>query len=165
MITSDLGCKGETLQGDYLKSDRKALLHFKSGLKGSSTRLSSWIGGNYCQWEGISCENNTNVVISINLRNSYPLKEIFENWSSMNLSGEIRPSLLELKYLRYLDLSRNTFENIPIPKFFGSLKNFLFLLFIAFVCISFSVWDRQTLVREQEVNLFKENGGKKINRL
>ena len=88
-----------------MKSDREALLDFKSGFKGFSTRLSSWIGGNCCQWEGIGCENNTNVVIS------------------MNLSGEIRPSLLELKSLRYLDLSGNTFEHIPIPKFFGSLKN------------------------------------------
>ena len=45
----------------------------------------------------------------------------------MNLSGEIRPSLIELKSLRSLDLSDNTFEHIPIPKLFGSLKNLQYL--------------------------------------
>ncbi|KAK7835020.1 receptor-like protein eix2 [Quercus suber] len=40
-----------------------------------------------------------------------------------NLSGEVRPSLVKLKSLRYLDLSFNTFNGIPIPIFFGSLEN------------------------------------------
>ncbi|KAL6312480.1 hypothetical protein AAG906_021696 [Vitis piasezkii] len=128
LITRDLACKGETLEGNCLKADREALLDFKNGLKDSSNnRLSSWIGGNCCQWEGIGCENNTGVVISIDLHNPYYLEEAYENWSSMNLSGEIRPSLIELKSLRSLDLSGNSFEHIPIPKFFGSLKNLQYL--------------------------------------
>ncbi|KAJ9693307.1 hypothetical protein PVL29_012175 [Vitis rotundifolia] len=45
----------------------------------------------------------------------------------MNLSGEIRPSLIELKSLRSLDLSGNSFDHIPIPKFFGSLKKLQYL--------------------------------------
>ena len=45
----------------------------------------------------------------------------------MNLSGEIRPSLLKPKFLRYLDLSGNTFEHILIPEFFGSLKKLQYL--------------------------------------
>ncbi|RVW83679.1 LRR receptor-like serine/threonine-protein kinase ERECTA [Vitis vinifera] len=128
LITRDLACKGETLEGNCLRADREALLDFKNGLKDSSdNRLSSWIGGNCCQWEGIGCENNTGVVISIDLHNPYYLEEAYENWSSMNLSGEIRPSLIELKYLRSLDLSGNSFEHIPIPKFFGSLKSLQYL--------------------------------------
>ena len=128
LITRDLACKGETLEGNCLRADREALLDFKNGLKDSSdNRLSSWIGGNCCQWEGIGCENNTGVVISIDLHNPYYLEEAYENWSSMNLSGEIRPSLIELKSLRSLDLSGNSFEHIPIPKFFGSLKNLQYL--------------------------------------
>ncbi|XP_034696200.1 receptor-like protein EIX1 isoform X2 [Vitis riparia] len=128
LITRDLACKGETLEGNCLRADREALLDFKNGLKDSSNnRLSSWIGGNCCQWEGIGCENNTGVVISINLHNPYYPEEAYENWSSMKLSGEIRPSLIELKSLRSLDLSGNSFEHIPIPKFFGSLKNLQYL--------------------------------------
>ncbi|KAJ9693308.1 hypothetical protein PVL29_012175 [Vitis rotundifolia] len=128
LITRDLACKGKTLEGNCLRADREALLDFKNGLKDSSNnRLSSWIGGNCCQWEGIGCENNTGVVISINLHNSYSPGEAYENWSSMNLSGEIRPSLIELKSLRSLDLSGNSFDHIPIPKFFGSLKKLQYL--------------------------------------
>ena len=130
LTTRDLACQGKTLQGDCLTVEREALLDFKNGLKGSNTRLSSWTGGNCCQWEGISCENNTNVVISINLRTSYPqspFEEIYEKWRLMDLSGEIRPSLLKLKSLRYLDLSGNAFEDILIPEFFGSFKNLQYL--------------------------------------
>ena len=123
----DLACKGETLKEDCLRADRDALLNFKNGLKDSNNRLSSWIGGHCCQWEGIGCKNNTRVVIAINLHNPYSPKEAYENWSSMNLSGEIRPSLIEIKSLRYLDLSGNSFEHILIPKFFGSLKKLWYL--------------------------------------
>ncbi|KAJ9693310.1 hypothetical protein PVL29_012176 [Vitis rotundifolia] len=128
LITRDLACKGETLEENCLRADREALLDFKNGLKDSSNnRLSSWIGGNCCQWEGIGCENNTRVVISINLHNPYSPEEAYENWSSMNLNGEIRPSLIELKSLRYLYLSGNSFEHIPIPKFFGFFKTLQYL--------------------------------------
>ncbi|KAJ9703007.1 hypothetical protein PVL29_004669 [Vitis rotundifolia] len=108
LITRDLACKNETLEGNCLRADREVLLDFKNG--------------NFCQWEGIGCGNNIGVVISINLHNPYSPKEAYENWSSMNLSEEIQPSLIELKSLRSLDLSGNSLEHIPIPKFFGSLK-------------------------------------------
>ena len=128
LMTRDLACKGETLKGNCSRVHQEALLVSKNGLKdSSSSQLSSWIGGNCCQWEGIGCDNNTGVLISISLHNSYSPKEAYENWSSMNLSGEIRPSLIELKSLRSSDLSGNSFEHIPIPKFFGSLKNLQYL--------------------------------------
>ena len=130
LTTKDLACQGQTLQGDCLTVEREALFELKNGLKDSSTRLLSWTGENCCQWEGISCENNTNIVISIDLRSPYPqshFEEIYEKWRLLNLSGEIRPSLLKLKSLRYLDLSGNTFEGIVIPNFFGSLKNLHYL--------------------------------------
>ena len=43
------------------------------------------------------------------------------------LSGVLSPSLLELKYLNYLDLSYNDFQGIPIPNFIGSLNNLTYL--------------------------------------
>ncbi|KAL6310834.1 hypothetical protein AAG906_019507 [Vitis piasezkii] len=69
---------------------------------------------------GINCKNSTGVVISIDLHNSYDSFSDYQNWSSMKLSGEIRPSLKKLKFLRYLDLSGNSFNGISIPQFFGS---------------------------------------------
>ncbi|KAL6312579.1 hypothetical protein AAG906_005975 [Vitis piasezkii] len=75
---------------------------------------------NCCHWEGINCKNSTGVVISIDLHNSYDSFSDYQNWSSMKLSGEIRPSLKKLKFLRYLDLSGNSFNGISIPQFLGS---------------------------------------------
>ncbi|RWR91795.1 putative leucine-rich repeat receptor-like protein kinase [Cinnamomum micranthum f. kanehirae] len=43
------------------------------------------------------------------------------------ISGEINQSLLELKYLKHLDLSINCFEGKVIPKFMGSFKNLRYL--------------------------------------
>ncbi|KAK2989948.1 LOW QUALITY PROTEIN: hypothetical protein RJ640_019346 [Escallonia rubra] len=43
------------------------------------------------------------------------------------LGGQISPSLLDLKYLNYLDLSRNDFQGIPIPSFLGSLEQLTYL--------------------------------------
>ncbi|RVW70473.1 Receptor-like protein kinase HAIKU2 [Vitis vinifera] len=43
------------------------------------------------------------------------------------LGGEISSSLLDLKHLRYLDLSCNDFGILNIPKFFGSLSNLRYL--------------------------------------
>ena len=45
----------------------------------------------------------------------------------MNLSGEISPSLIKLKSLKYLDLSFNSFKAMPVPQFFGSLENLIYL--------------------------------------
>ncbi|WJZ95559.1 hypothetical protein VitviT2T_014322 [Vitis vinifera] len=127
MVRGTIAYKDETHLTDCLESDREALIDLKSDLKYSKNRFSSWKGSNCCQWKGISCENSTRSVISVDLHNPYsPLYE-FEKRSSMNLSGEISSSLLKLKSLKHLDLSFNTFESIPIPEFFGSLKNLQYL--------------------------------------
>ncbi|KAL6312468.1 hypothetical protein AAG906_021684 [Vitis piasezkii] len=127
LTTREFTCKGEILLGNCLRANRDALIDFKSGLKGSTDRLSSWRGGNCCQWEGIGCKNNTGAIISIDLHSSYAHEDAYKKWSPMNLNGEIRPSLIELKSLRYLDLSGNSFKHSQIPKFFGFLKNLQYL--------------------------------------
>ncbi|XP_031737685.1 receptor-like protein EIX2 [Cucumis sativus] len=43
------------------------------------------------------------------------------------LRGKMSSSLLELKYLNYLDLSLNNFEGAPIPYFFGMLTSLRYL--------------------------------------
>ncbi|PNY01477.1 LRR receptor-like kinase resistance protein, partial [Trifolium pratense] len=99
---------------ECLASDHEALVDFKNGLKDPQKRLSSWRNTNCCQWHGIYCNNVTGAVVAIDLHRRDKM------W---HLSGEIRPSLLKLKSLQSLDLSFNRFNDIPIPKFFGSLMN------------------------------------------
>ncbi|KAL6312577.1 hypothetical protein AAG906_005973 [Vitis piasezkii] len=125
-ITMELACNGYTHMSNNIQSEQEALIDFKSGLKDPNNRLSSWKGSNYCYWQGITCEKH-GIVISIDLHNPYPRENVYENWSSMNLSGEIRPSMTKLKSLKYLDLSFNSFKGMPIPQFFESLKNLLYL--------------------------------------
>ncbi|KAJ9693389.1 hypothetical protein PVL29_012241 [Vitis rotundifolia] len=126
-ITTKLACNGCTHISNNVQSEQEALIDFKSGLNDPNNRLSSWKGSNYCYWQGITCEKDTGIVISIDLHNPYPRENVYENWSSMKLSGEIRPSLIKLKSLKYLDLSFNSFKGMPVPQLFGSLKNLLYL--------------------------------------
>lgn len=77
------------------------------------------------RWRGIVCDERTGGVISIDLHGSYgPNSGAYGYWK---LSGEIRPSLAQLKSLRYLDLSSNKFDGIPLPEFVGSLENLWYL--------------------------------------
>ena len=126
-ISTEITCNGHTHINNNVQSEQKALIDFKNGLSDPNNRLSSWKGNNYCYWHGIGCENGTGFVVSIDLRIPYPLENEYGNQSYMNLSGVISPSLIKLKYLKYLDLSFNSFRAIPIPQFFGSMKNLIYL--------------------------------------
>ncbi|KAG9155335.1 hypothetical protein Leryth_027431 [Lithospermum erythrorhizon] len=109
-------------------SDLQALVDFKSGLNDPEVRLSSWRGGDCWQWRGIGCDNDTDTVIEVDHSQSIPLmsKGNVDKYGFWNLSGDVRPFLLELRSLRYLDLSSNIFDGIPIPEFLGSLTNLLY---------------------------------------
>ncbi|WCJ23610.1 receptor like protein 26 [Euphorbia peplus] len=97
--------------------ERKALLQFKNELNVDSNDLKSWSATtDCCKWQGIVCSNLTNRVLELHLASLPPM--FFANISS---------SLLDLKDLRYLDLSNNTFGVNEIPSFFGSLNNLRFL--------------------------------------
>ncbi|KAI5332439.1 hypothetical protein L3X38_022568 [Prunus dulcis] len=115
-----------------MDEERHALLAFKQDLTDPSGRLSSWVGQACCQWKGISCNNITGHIEKIDLQNTYTYTlSVFDGeWEEMeksSLGGEINPSLLSLKLLTHLDLSRNDFEGIPIPTFFGQLKSLRYL--------------------------------------
>ncbi|CAK7330923.1 unnamed protein product [Dovyalis caffra] len=129
VLTGEFGCNGDTLYKHCSLSDVVALTDFKNGLEDPENRLSSWKGTNCCQWRGIGCDNTTGAVIAIDLHNPYPVSSegSSSRYGYWNLSGEIRPSLLKLKSLQYLDLSLNTFDDIPIPEFLGSLRSLRYL--------------------------------------
>lgn len=122
-------CRGAS-DGSCPDAERKALLQFKSGLSDPENRLSSWQGHNCCRWRGVSCDNQTGSVIGIDIHNPYPndFFSVSNNRNDFwNLSGRMDPSLLQLKSLRHLDLSYNTFKGIRIPEFIGSLNNLRYL--------------------------------------
>ncbi|PRQ19324.1 putative leucine-rich repeat-containing, plant-type, leucine-rich repeat domain, L [Rosa chinensis] len=101
------------------ESERRALLQLKQGLMDESNVLASWGSKkDCCEWRGIACNNQTGHVITLNL--SYNSSDDYID-AEASLRGEIDPSLLELRYLNYLDLSFNDFGGIMIPKFIGSL--------------------------------------------
>ncbi|KAK8367002.1 hypothetical protein V6Z11_A02G153500 [Gossypium hirsutum] len=129
VITGEYVCNGDSHLGNCSKSDLEALFDFKNGLNDPENRLSSWQGSGCCQWHGIGCNNSTGAVIMIDLHNPYPItsESSSSKYGFWNLSGDISPSLPKLKSLEHLDLSLNTFNDISIPKFLGSLKNLRYL--------------------------------------
>ncbi|THU74443.1 hypothetical protein C4D60_Mb04t33420 [Musa balbisiana] len=118
LITPNI-CDGALTSG-CIPAERSALLEFKRGLKDPTNRLSSWVGEDCCKWEGVTCSNHTGHVIKLDLHSPHP-------FSDDTLGGELRPSLLGLKNLKYLDLSMNNFGGINIPEFMGSFHQLQYL--------------------------------------
>ncbi|XP_021888228.1 LRR receptor-like serine/threonine-protein kinase FLS2 [Carica papaya] len=109
-----------------IEIERKALLNFKESITDPSGRLSSWIGKDCCSWAGVSCSNSTNGHVT-ELKLGNPKSSNPDIKAAYALAGDVSSSLLDLKYLEYLDLSMNSFEGIPIPTFIGSLKKLRYL--------------------------------------
>ncbi|KAJ1703421.1 hypothetical protein LUZ63_003200 [Rhynchospora breviuscula] len=101
-----------------IDGERRALISFKWRIIDPANRPSSWEGRNCCKWQGVQCHNITGRVVKLNLKNT--------NDDDSALSGEISPSLLQLRDLMYLDLSSNDFAS-SLPSFLGSLKKLQYL--------------------------------------
>ncbi|KAL3629255.1 hypothetical protein CASFOL_026477 [Castilleja foliolosa] len=112
---------------DCVPREKKALLRFKASLSDPSDRLSSWKTKYTCcsQWVGVECDKATGHVIGLSL--GYIVTEddyIVPTRVSMLPSDQMVDSyLLELKYLRYLDLSLCDFQGSSIPASLGSMKH------------------------------------------
>ncbi|XP_059311605.1 receptor-like protein EIX2 isoform X1 [Lycium ferocissimum] len=127
-IAVEFACKAQNGASNCSANDLEALVDFKNGLNDPENRLSSWQGKDCCKWRGIGCSNTTGSVIKIDLHNPFPVSSAdVTRYGFWNLSGEIRPSLVKIQSLRYLDLSLNAFGGILIPRFLGSLKNLEYL--------------------------------------
>ncbi|KAG8378694.1 hypothetical protein BUALT_Bualt07G0011900 [Buddleja alternifolia] len=115
---------GHCLQMRCLERERVALFKFKDQLIDNYGRLSSWSRQeDCCKWEGVRCHNKTNHVTRLHLPGGFPEDII----PSRPLRGNISDSLLELHHLSHLDLSFNKFRDAPFPDFIGSLTKLRYL--------------------------------------
>ena len=107
--------------------EREALLKFKEGLHDPSRTLSSWVGEDCCNWLGVGCSNRTGNIIKLDLNGQLLCDQMSGYTCWTPLGGVLSPSLLELKYLNYLDLSLNDFQEIPNLNFIYSLNKLTYL--------------------------------------
>ncbi|XP_044417987.1 receptor-like protein EIX1 [Triticum aestivum] len=104
--------------------ERSALLAFRAGLSDPANLLPSWKSDACCRWKGVYCSNRTGHVVRLDLQGpGYGSSDE----SRKVLAGNISSSLLGLRHLRYLDLSKNGFDKIQIPEFMGSLHQLRYL--------------------------------------
>ncbi|MED6126908.1 hypothetical protein PIB30_083027, partial [Stylosanthes scabra] len=101
--------------GKCIGSERQALFSLKRGFNVHDNWLSSWGDGEQqkecCNWEGVTCSNNTCHVVMLDLHHD-----------TFYIADTISPSLGELSHLIYLDLSGIDFMlTPPIPPSIGSL--------------------------------------------
>ncbi|XP_022741995.1 LRR receptor-like serine/threonine-protein kinase FLS2 [Durio zibethinus] len=119
-------------------NETETLLKWKASLDNNTqTLLSSWVGGNHCNWVGITCDmagTITNLSLPdhlLNLKGKIPpeigvlsnLEHL--NLASNNLSGPIPNQLGECSKLLDLNLSKNKLgESIPLSvSYINGLRN------------------------------------------
>ncbi|GLU00028.1 hypothetical protein SLE2022_174230 [Rubroshorea leprosula] len=128
-------CSGWNTSFSRKEREREALLKFKLCFHDPSHMLSSWKGNNCCEWRGVDCDKNNGYVISLQLRGSISdqfLQYSIDDQQSHQLYlmddvEEVVSSLLKLRYLEHLDLSRNNFSGNLIPPSFGLMKQLRYL--------------------------------------
>ncbi|MQM03141.1 hypothetical protein Taro_035918 [Colocasia esculenta] len=113
--------------GKCIERERKSLLAVRADIwyPRNHWPFSSWEkinGDDCCLWEGVRCDNQSGHVIKLDLRRPQP-----SYYDDDYYYDEVSPSLLNLTWLRYLDLSNNYFRGGPIPNFIGSLVNLEYL--------------------------------------
>ncbi|PQM43249.1 putative leucine-rich repeat receptor-like protein kinase [Prunus yedoensis var. nudiflora] len=106
-----------------VERDREALIKFQQSFQDTHDGFSSWKGKDCCKWKEVSCDDQSaGHVVKLDLRAKRLRTQVHFQATEVSLS-----CLLELKYLKYLDLSGNNLGDGPIPKFFGSMKQLTYL--------------------------------------
>ncbi|GMN74136.1 hypothetical protein TIFTF001_056177, partial [Ficus carica] len=125
-----------------IESEKQALLNIKENLQntGDTDFLSSW--GNEtekrecCKWLGIRCASGSSGhVIMLDLSPSTLGISTDNIWWSRPFAGKIDPSLFELRYLTYLDLSFINFNRSHIP---SSIESFSKMTVLTYLDLSFN---------------------------
>ncbi|XP_060667299.1 receptor-like protein EIX1 [Ziziphus jujuba] len=116
-------CNATSSNFSCIPSERQALLNFKHDLDDPALRLASWVGHDCCNWSGVVCSKLTPHHVHKLLLGDPDLKF----YDTKRLSGEINPSLVDLKHLRHLDLSVSLIGGARIPEFLGCLRSLRYL--------------------------------------
>ncbi|XP_057993912.1 receptor-like protein EIX1 [Hevea brasiliensis] len=115
-----------------LQIERKVLLDFKQGLTDPSGRLSSWVGEECCQWDGLTCNNLTGHVIKLDLRNPFQSDEAGHQESALRGQNRFWGSLPEtigsLSSLEAISMFGNP-TNGSIPESMGQLSKLIVMNF------------------------------------
>jgi Leucine-rich repeat (LRR) protein len=106
-----------------LENERQILLELKEGFQNQSGRFESWIGTDCCTWQGVRCNKLTGHVIHLDLSSSIDKYSI----SMSSEEAPLKPSLIGLKHLQFLDLSGNNFTYSPFPHFLDSFQELSYL--------------------------------------
>ncbi|XP_076926637.1 receptor-like protein EIX2 [Bidens hawaiensis] len=109
-----------------IENERRSLLVFKQSLTDRYNLLSTWRGVECCEWHGVGCDSQNGHVVKLDLRAKVSFDMIMSNSKIQQLEGTLSHSLMNLKHLRYLDLSMNSFSG-SIPKYLGSFKHLEYL--------------------------------------
>ncbi|CAD5183537.1 unnamed protein product, partial [Musa acuminata subsp. malaccensis] len=126
----------EGIGSSCMENERRALLAIKSDMYDPGDRFSSWTGKDCCGWRGVACDNTTGHVTKLDLRYpytyTYTYTYTYDMWDVLYDvetigASKVNPSLQELKYLKYLDLSMNNFSHAPVPKMIASLVHLEYL--------------------------------------
>ncbi|XP_019157718.1 PREDICTED: probable leucine-rich repeat receptor-like protein kinase At1g35710 [Ipomoea nil] len=114
VVTGLCICSGSNSTGICKEEEKQALLCFKE----ESKILRNWVDRADCctEWEGVVCDNVTGHVTELHLLTNDNL-----------LRGKLSSCLLEVKQLRYLDLSGLNFSESHIPNFIGSFVNLQYI--------------------------------------
>ncbi|KAJ1416740.1 Leucine-rich repeat [Sesbania bispinosa] len=94
-----------------VEKDRQALLKLKDGFNNQDLLSSYWNDKDCCKWKGVSCDNLTGHVTSLDLHSNYYVA----------LGGEIPQSITKLVALAGLNLSRNHLTGF-IPNNIGQME-------------------------------------------
>ncbi|XP_043807656.1 receptor-like protein 11 [Manihot esculenta] len=117
-------CNGDNFNGSCIRTEREALVKFKSSLLNNSNSLPSWVGDDCCRWHGVTCDDITGHVVKLVLSRASKLV-----LSRASIMGNISLHLGNLSNLQYLDLSLNPSLAIHSLHFPSSLK-YLYMWFV-----------------------------------
>ncbi|KAI3443260.1 Protein kinase domain-containing protein [Psidium guajava] len=114
-------CRNRNSSSICFEEERSALLQLKRGVSDEYGLLSSWVGEDCCRWAGVMCNRANEHVVTLQITPVDGFPRVF------SMARELNSSLLNLRYLSYLDLSGIFFIYADMPKFNSSMKQLKYL--------------------------------------